>query len=145
MPEALESWYSPIPDIELAVLTGSPEAGAQAAAVATGLVRTSGLWRQPLPVDDAPEPAPVPDDSARDARLLALVTRVESAGLAAPSAEELGWHADPEVPALLREGERRGAAQRRGVAVGRLVGGAADEEQEGHSPTGYVKVPSARS
>jgi selenocysteine-specific elongation factor len=101
-----------IPDIELAVLTGAPEAGAQAAAVATGLVRTSGLWRQPPLVTDAPGPSPVPDDSVRDQRLLALVTRIESAGLAAPSAEELGWHADAEVPALLREGERRALIHR---------------------------------
>jgi small GTP-binding protein len=101
-----------IPDIELPVLTGAPEDGAQAAAVATGLVRTSGLWRQPPLVTDALEPLPVPDDSARDERLLTLVTRIESAGLAAPSAEELGWHADAEVPALLREGERRALIHR---------------------------------
>ena len=99
-----------IPDIELAVLAGLPEQEAQAVAAASGLARTSGLWRQAQRAPEVAEPPPV--DSAREERLLALAARIEAAGLAAPSAGELGWNTDAEVPALLREGERRGLIHR---------------------------------
>lgn len=101
-----------IPDVELPVLTGIPESEAQAVASASGLVRTSGLWRQPPRAPEAKLVESVSADSARDERLLALVARIESAGLAAPSADELGWKSDAEVPVLLREGERRGLIHR---------------------------------
>ena len=96
-----------IPDVELAVLTGIPAHEAQAVASASGLVRASGLWRPPPRGPAARVAEPEPPDSGRDERLLALAARIESAGLAAPSADELGWSTDAEVPALLREGERR--------------------------------------
>ena len=101
-----------VPDVELAVLTGIPEREAQAVASASGLVRISGLWRQPPRTPDAKPAEPGPADSARDERLLALATQIESAGLAAPSADELGWNSNAEVPGLLRDSERRGLFHR---------------------------------
>jgi selenocysteine-specific elongation factor SelB len=101
-----------IPDVELAVLTGLPEPEAQTVAAASGLVRAAGRWRQPPRAPEAKVAEPEPADPAREQRLLALAARIESAGLAAPSADELGWNSDAEVPALLREGERCGLIHR---------------------------------
>ena len=101
-----------IPDVELSVLTGLPDREAQAVAAASGLGCTSGLWRPSAPVPAPGAPEPEPADPAREARLHQLALRIESAGFAAPSAEELGWSSNREVPVLLREGERRGLFHR---------------------------------
>ena len=104
-----------IPEVELGALTGAPPAEAQALASAAGLVRSAGLWRQPPRVPDEEGGAGqvrAEAEPLRDERLHALAARIESAGLAVPSAEELGWKSDTEVPQLLKEGERRGLIHR---------------------------------